>query len=261
MKMIQTFFSVLVLLFLTCSISAQSIDNYIAEGDSLYKEWDNEGALQVFEEAIDKYPGNWELLWRLSRTYTDIAEHMPTSTDEQEEQQLAAYETAVKYATEAIEAAPDEAVTYLRRAIANGRVALFKGVFSVGSVVDQVRDDAQKAIELGNGGNEIQGVAHYVLARTHDKISDKWSVARAALGLGWADYDSAMVHYKKAVDLYPDFMMIYIDYAKAYMEEDEYESAKEMLNKAINSPLKDEDDEERLVEAEELLKEVNEELE
>ncbi len=243
------------------TVNSQTIEDYLAKGDSLYHAFDNEAALKVFQDALQKYPGNWEILWRLSRTYTDIAEHMPTSTDEQEEKQLATYETAVDYANQAVEAAPDKSVTYLRRAIANGRIALFKGVFSVGEVVDQVRDDAEKAIKLGNGGNEVQGVAHYVLARTHDKISDKWSVARAALGLGWADYDSAMVHYAKAVKLYPNFMMIYIDYAKAYMEEDEWEKAKEMLNNAINSPIKDEDDNQRLVEAKELLEQVNEELE
>lgn len=242
------------------SLTAQTIDDYLTKGDSLYKAFDNEGALEVFKEAEEKYPGNWEVLWRLSRTYTDLAEHMPSSTSEQEDAQLAQYEVAVDYADQAVEAAPDQAVTYLRRAIANGRVALFKGVFSVGSIVDQVRDDCQKAIELGNGGNEVQGVAHYVLARTHDKISDKWSVARAALGLGWADYDSAMVHYEKAVDLYPNFMMVYIDYAKAYMEEDDWEDAKAMLEKAIISPIIDEDDEKNLVEAKELLEKVNKEL-
>lgn len=256
----NVFLSTMLLLLFTSLTFSQSIENYITKADSLYKVFDNEGALKLLKEADTKYPGNWELQWRLSRTYTDIGEHMPASTGEQEDKQLATFETAVKHADKAIELAPDKSITWLRRAIANGRIALFKGVFSVGAVVDQVRDDVTKAIKLGNGGNEVQGVAHYVLARTHDKISDKWSVARAALGLGWADYDSAMVHYAKAVKLYPDFMMIYVEYAKAYMEEDEWEKAKEMLGKAIKSPIKDEDDNKNLAEAKELLKKVEEEL-
>lgn len=254
------FLSAVILLFSSSILFSQTLEEYIAKGDSLYHAFDNDRTLKVFKEADSKFPDNWEIKWRLSRTYTDIGEHMPASTSDQEDKQLATYETAVKYADKAIELAPDKSVTYLRRAIANGRIALFKGVFSVGAVVDQVRDDCIKAIKLGTGGNEVQGVAHYVLARTHDKISDKWSVARAALGLGWADYDSAMVHYAKAVKIYPNFMMIYIDYAKAYMEEDEWEKAKEMLDNAIKSPIKDEDDEARLVEAKKLLEEVKEEL-
>ena len=254
------FLSAVILLFSSGILFSQTLEEYITKGDSFYRSFDNEAALKVFQEADKKYPDNWEIQWRLSRTYTDIGEHMPASTSEEEDKQLATFETAVKYADKAIELAPDKSVTYLRRAIANGRIALFKGVFSVGAVVDQVRDDCIKAIKLGTGGNEVQGVAHYVLARTHDKISDKWSVARAALGLGWAEYDSAIVHYEKAVKIYPNFMMIYVEYAKALMEEDEWEKAKEMLDKAIASPIKDEDDKEKLVEAKKLLEEVKEEL-
>lgn len=249
------------LFFLLLNLTlAQPLDSLITEGDQHYNSFQNEKALEVFQKADSLYPDNWEVLWRLSRTYTDIAEHMPSSTDEQVDEQLATYEQAVEYADKAIQLAPDQAVTYLRRAIANGRIALFKGVFSVGGVVNQVRDDTHKAIELGNGGNEVQGVAHYVLARTHDKISDKWKPARSVLGLGWADYDSAIVHFDKAVKLYPGFIMIYLDYAKALIEEDQWEEAKELLEKAINSPIKDEDDEQRIVEAKELLEKVNEEL-
>ena len=92
------------------------------------------------------------------------------------------------------------------------------------------------------------------------KISDKWAPARSVLGLGWANYDSAIVHFKKAVQLFPNFIMIYVDYAKARMEKDKWEEAKELLEKALNTPIKDEDDKERLAEAKELLKEVNSEL-
>lgn len=259
MKRISFLLTMLIFLFTSLTYS-QTIEQYISKGDSLYKIFDNEGALKVFKEADEKFPNNWEILWRLSRTYVDIGEHMPTSTSKQEDEQLAIYELSVKYADRAIEKAPDKSITWLRRAIANGRIALFKGVFSVGAVVDQVRDDCEKAISLGNGGNEVQGVAHYVLGRTHDKISDKWSVARAALGLGWADYEIGMKHYAKAVELYPNFMMIYLDYAKAFIEEDDWADAKKMLEKALKCPIIDEDDEQRLVEAKELLEEVKKEL-
>lgn len=256
----KSLLSFMLILILSTVAFSQTIEQYLAKGDSIYRSFDNEGALKVFLEADKKYPGNWEIQWRLSRTYTDIAEHLPSSTSEQEKKQLAMYETAVEHADKSIELAPNESVTYLRRAIANGRIALFKGVFSVGKVVDQVKADCEKAIELGTGGNEVQGVAHYVLARTHDKISDKWSVARAALGLGWADYDIGIEHYKKAIELYPEFMMIHVEYAKALMEEDEWVQAKQSLETALKCPIIDEDDSKLLIEAEELLAEVNKKI-
>jgi tetratricopeptide (TPR) repeat protein len=241
------------------SLIGQTIEEFIAEGDKYYKEFDNEKALEVFQKADVEYPDNWEIMWRISRCYVDIGEHMPAETDEEEEAQLEKYQLALEYAEKAVSLAPDQSVTYLRRAIANGRIALFKGVFSVADVVEQVRLDCEKAIELNNGGDDIQGVAHYVLARTHDKISDKWAPARGVLGLGWADIDSAMVHYQKAMELKPGYVMIYLDYAKANIEEDEYEKARELLNKAIEAPIEDEDDEAKKEEAKALLEEIKDE--
>ena len=77
-----------------------------------------------------------------------VGEHMSTSTDEEEDAQFAKYELALEYADKAVSLAPDQSVTYLRRAIANGRIALFQGVFSVAGVVEEVRLDCEKAIEL-----------------------------------------------------------------------------------------------------------------
>jgi tetratricopeptide (TPR) repeat protein len=242
------------------SLFAQDVETLIAEGDKYYKEFNNEKALEVYKKADVKSPDNWEILWRISRAHVDLGEHMPASTSEQEDAQIAKYNLAFEYADRAVQLAPDQAVPYLRRAIANGRVALFKGVFSVADVVNSVRDDCHKAIELGNGGDDIQAITHYVLARTHAKISEKWAPARAVLGLGWAELDSSFVHYKKAIELKPNFVMFYFDYANALISDDEYEEAKLQLESAIKSPVEDEDDAVKIEEAKTLLKEVNKEL-
>jgi tetratricopeptide (TPR) repeat protein len=255
-------FTLAVLLFaiiFSVSAFAQSAEDLIAEGDKLVKEYKHQEALDVYQKADSLYPNNWEVLWRISRAYVDIAEKMPKETSEEEDAQLEIYDTALAFADSSVKLAPDKSEPLLRKAIVNGRIALFKGVFSVAGVVNQVRDDAEKAIELNTGGNEIQGVTHYVLARTHAKISEKWAPARSVLGLGWADIDSAIVHFKKAVELYPNFIMIYVDYAKSLIEEDEYELAREMLNKAVSLPKIDEDDEERITEAKALLIEIEDE--
>jgi tetratricopeptide (TPR) repeat protein len=260
----KTKFLFISLLFLiqavfTAGLFGQTIEEFIDEGDKYYKEFNNVKALEVFQKADVEFPDNWEIMWRISRCYVDIGEHMPTSTSEQEDEQFAKYQLALEYADKAVSLAPDQSVTYLRRAIANGRIALFQGVFSVADVVEMVRLDCEKSIELNNGGDDIQGVTHYVLGRTHDKISDKWAPARGVLGLGWADIDSALVHYEKAAQLKPNFVMIYLDYAKANIEEGEYEKARELLNKAIKSPNEDEDDEIKKTEARGLLEEIKDE--
>lgn len=249
------------LLFIFTSASfAQTVDSLITQGDALYHKFDNAGALKVFEQADKLYPDNWEILWRLARTKTDIAEHMPTSTDVQLDAQEATYEKAVANADKAVALAPDKSVTYLRRAIAKGRLALFRGVFTGGiGLANDVKDDCEKAIALNNGGKDVQSVVHYVYARSHHKVSEKWAPARAVLGLGWADIDIALAEYEKALKLDPDLMMIYYDYAQALISEDEYDRAREILTRGLKCPFKDEDDAQKIDEIKNLLKEIEDE--
>ena len=259
LKQLLSFIPALLILF-TVSTFAQTLQELLEQGDNYYKQFDNKKALEVYQKADKMYPANWEVIWRISRSYVDIGEHMPSSTGDQEDQQVEVYKTALAWADSSIKLEPKKSLSYLRRAIANGRIALFKGVFTVAGVVNQVRDDLYMALKLNNGGDDIQAITNYVLARTHGKVSAKWSVARAALGLGWADLDSAWIYYDKALKLDDKLMMIYVDHAKLLFEEDEYEKAKTNLEKALKCPIRDEDDKMRIEEAKELLKKVNEEL-
>lgn len=240
-------------------IFPQTSEDLIQQGDSLISNFNDQGALQKFKQADKLTPDNWEVLWRLSRVTVNIANQMPTKTDEQQDAQLAEYQKAFNYADKAVKLAPDKSVTYVRRAIANGKIALFKGVFSVGGVVNSVKEDCEKAIKLGNGGKFTQALAHYVLARTNAKVSEKAKILRWPLGLAWADNETALVEYKKAIALYPNFRMFYLDYARSLIREDEYTQAREMLNKVPTCTKQESDDDQRIVEAKNLLKEIKNE--
>lgn len=253
------FYCLTVIFLFSNLVFSQSAAQLIEEGDKYYSKFENEKALEAYKKAEKLDQNNVESLWKISRAYVDLGEHMPASTDEQEEAQLATYQKALEYAEKSVKAAPNLSVTYLRRAVANGRIALFKGIFSVAGVVNSVKADLEKAIQLGNGGNDIQAVAHYVFARTHAKTSDKWKPARSVLGLGWADNEIAIQEYKKAIELKPNFVMFYVDYAISLIREDEYKTAREMLNKALNSPVDDEDDDKRKAEAKQLLIDIKDE--
>ncbi|MCX7876765.1 MAG: hypothetical protein N2321_11470 [Melioribacteraceae bacterium] len=245
-----------ILFAITSLLSAQSVSTLIDEAEKYYKEFNNEKILDALKKAEKIDPKNFDVLWMLSRTYVDIADKMPKSTSEQEQAQLKMYETALDYANKAINVDGTKSARYLRRAIANGKIALFKGVFSVAGVVNSVKADAEKAIQLGNGGNFVQGVAHYVLARTHAKTSEKWKPARSVLGLGWADNQIALKEFKKAIEIYPGYLMFYVDYANSLIREDEFDLAKQMLNKALTCQFQHQDDEKRLAEAKQLLNDI-----
>ena len=248
-----------IIFLFTATLFAQDINLLTEDADKYYNEFNNEKELETLQKAEKIDPNNWDVVWRLSRVYVDIGEKMPNSTSEQEDAQIATYQKALDYAEKAVKLGPDKSTSYLRRAIANGRIALFKGVFSVAGVVNAVRADAEKAIQLNTGGNFIQAIAHYVLARTHAKISEKWKPARSILGLGWADNEIAIDEYKKAIKLYPTYIMFYVDYANSLVREDEYETAREMLNKALTLPKLHQEDDKRLVEAKKILEDIKDE--
>lgn len=253
----KIYYLIFFLQLFACTIFSQSVDELIAQGDHhATKEFNNEKALEKFLAADKLSPNNWEVLWRLSRTLVDIGEHMPSSTDAQKEAQLVKYQDSYLYADKAVKLAPDKSVTYLRRAIANGRIALFKGVFSVIGIVNSVKEDLEKAIKLNNGGTEIISTAHYVLGRTHAKVCEKPYLVRLPLGLGWGEIDLAIKNYKKAVEMRPNFRMFALDFAELYVEEEEWQKAKELLYKIPNMPVQDEDDERFLSQSRKLLSEI-----
>src|SRR4030067_2168879 len=107
-------------LLFTFSVQAQMVEKLIEEGDQYTEEFNNQKALDTYLNADKLYPNNWEILWRISRAYVDIGEHMPEKTDEQKAAQLLVYQKAFDYADKSVKLASDKSVTYARRPLANG---------------------------------------------------------------------------------------------------------------------------------------------
>jgi tetratricopeptide (TPR) repeat protein len=225
----------------------------VAEGnDFSEKQFDNQKALDKFLEADKLSPNNVQILWRISRSYVDIGEHLPANTDEEKEKQLDTYQKALEYANKAVAADPENSMAYCRRAIATGRVALFKGVFSVGGLVNSTRDDCQKAIEL----DSTNAAAYYVLGRAHAKLVEKPKIIRWPLGLGWGNVEDAIRNYEKAIALRPNFIMYRLDAARAFVEDDDYAKAREQLKMIPTLPTEDEDDDQFRKDAATLLDQI-----
>lgn len=259
----KTIFFLIPLLFVLLSnnLFSQTLNELIKEGDNLSSVFKHQEALNTYHKADAMDPANWEILWRISKAIVDMANNMPEETDEQKEAKYEKYKESFVYADSAVRLADDQSVTYVRRAIVNGRIALFEGVFSSIGTADDVKEDSERAIELNNGGNYVQALAHYVLARAHAKVCEKPYLLRLGIGLGWGDMGVAIREYQNAIKLKPNYRMFYLGLAKAYFEEDEYEMAKKNLLMVEKAPFVLEEDDEHLKEARELLAEVNQELE
>ena len=216
------------------------------------KTFDNQKALQNYQDALALEPNNYDILWRISRAYVDIGEHMPATTDEEKSKQLETYQKSLEFANRAIAANGTGSMGYARRAIANGRIALFKGVWESLDLVKQTKVDCEKAIALDPNNNS----AYYVFGRTHMKVSEKPRIIRWPLGLSWANLEDAVKNYEKAISIKPDFIMYRLDCARAYIELDEYDKARAHLTAIATLPTLDEDDGQFRNEAKELLETI-----
>jgi FimV-like protein len=165
---------------------------------------------------------------------------------------LEIYEKALEFAKKAVAANPEGAMGYTREAIANGRIALFRGIWESIDLVKQTRVDCEKAIAL----DSAEAAAYYVLGRTNAKVCEKPKIIRWPLGLGWANMDDAVTNYEKAIELRPNFIMYRIDCARAYIEMDEYEKARVHLIEIAALPKEDEDDDNFRKDALDLLEEI-----
>ncbi len=254
------FYSIVVALFFLANFAHAQANDSVArvvvlmgEGD-MYAEktFENENALKKYLDILTIDSTNFEALWKTSRAFVDIAEHLPTSTDEQKEKQLQTYDFALAYANKAIAMKPDSSMGYTRRAIANGRITLFKNVWKSTGLVNDVREDCEKAISL----NPNNATAYYVLGRAHVKLNEKPKIFRWPLGVAWGNLDDAIKNYEKAISLRPDFIMFRIDAARAYIEKEDYVKAREHLTLIPTLPTLDEDDDQFRKEATELLEQI-----
>lgn len=257
----HTFFPLGVVLSCAATLFSQSpapavggaVSELVASGDELVsKEFSNQKALQKYLEALVIEPNNVEILWRIGRAYVDIGEHLPTRTDEEKHLQLQTYERSAEFAERAVRANGQSSMAYTRRAIANGRVALFRGVWESLDLVKKVKADLEKALEL----NPANDVAHYVLGRTHAKVSERPRLFRWPLGLSWANLDDAIRHYELAIKIKPGFIMYHLDLARVYIENDSVEKARTHLTLISTLPTQDEDDDQFRKEAKELIEKI-----
>lgn len=253
--------------------------NYVDLGDNALKnDFNFEKALEYYSIALGKDPTNISIINRISNTLIHIGDKLPQDLKDIETEhkfgmginskkesldsseiagaQIDNYKKALSLATQALDINPKDAEAYVRRAVANARIAVTKGIFSVAKIVNQVKDDLEMAIKIGTGGNDIQAIAHYVLAKTHDEVSEKWKPARSIIGLGWGDLEIALQEYNIAINLKDNVRMFYLDYGKALLEDDDIIKAKEILSKIKNCPVLDVDDNNRLEEANKILAEL-----
>jgi len=237
-----------VLICFSGSSVAQSSPITVADTDTMVMDSKLDEAYTALSEMLKEDKKNYEVLWRLARLEVLLGEREGDPEDEKSR-----YEEALDYANRAIKANKRGTSGYVRRAAANGKLALYEGVLTANTYVNAVLEDCETAINYNSESKDALATAYYILGRTHLKLSETPMVLRMPLDLDWGNMDEALEYLEEATKLRPGFIIYELDYARALIEDDEEKKAKEILSGIKDMEEQEPGDAERKEEAEELL--------
>ena len=239
-----------VVVLMTCVVCLHAdVASLCTTFDTQMEALDVKGARQSIEQAYKEAPSSYDVLYRMARLHIILGDQ-----EKIEDSKLPYYTKGVEFADKALTANGKGMSGYVYRAAANGKVALFKGIFSVGGVVNSVRDDAWSAIKLNNETTQRLASAHYILGRAHLNLTKKPKLVRYPLGLAWGNIEEAYEHLKKARELRPDFIMFELEYARVLIAMDREEEGMAIARKIAGLTPREPGDKERKNDALELLK-------
>jgi len=232
------------LLSLICSVTAFSQPELLPRADSLAKigadpllladaynaAWAHDKALAALEATGRKDAAT---LWRMARSHIDKGENLTGDPA------LKLFEQAQNEAEDAVRLDQENADAQQTLAIALGRVALYKGVFSSVGLVKRIYPAAHRALAL----NDSMPRCHYIIGRLHQELTVKPALALKLLGLGWASEDSIAWHYQRALKINPSLIQTRVAYAEYLLKAGkEPAKAKRLIDEALALPETDEQD-------------------
>ncbi len=206
----------------------------------LKNDFKDEEALKAFEEVLEEDEQHFEALWNAVILHTSIGNRQSRSRDEE-----AHYEQAHELAKKMLEAYPDSAASHFAYSAAVGRKAQSAGARERLRLSTEIREHAEKAVELDpeySRAWNVLGVWHHRAAN----LSRMERLAANALFGGapeGASNDSAREAFKKAIELDPQYVLYYHDQAEFYLTIGEEDKARQSLEKGLQQEILTSDDE------------------
>ena len=225
------------LLCLGRAASAQSAADAIARGDSATAALNATSALADYQAAIKLDSTNAEALWKAAREAVDLGE--AAGFENQDHARDSLYKIAEQYATRAVQANPNVAVTHFTLAKALGRAALAVGGRDRVKYAKRVRQEALAALKLDSlddGAWHVMGEWNAEIMRLNGFMR---FFAKTLLGgqvLGEANWASAQRDLEHAVALQPTRIVHHLDLGQVYADVDDTAPARAQYELALSLP-------------------------
>ncbi len=245
--------SVLLLIFTGAVSDEGEIDRMIKEAEQKVEELDEESALEIYKAVLDKDPEHYEALWNASLLTT-----RKYYRKSDEDVQMEGYQKALEIAEKTLELYPDKGHSHYVYAVAKGRYADLEGTRDMIEASHEIEERIEKAIEKIPDYPPVwhlYGVWHSDIATANR--AERTAASLISEGLpDDAEEDKAEKYLNKAIDMMPESILFRVDLAKHYLEIDETDKAREVLEEAASMEPKMMDDDDKKEEAKELLDEL-----
>lgn len=233
-KELTTFLiAILVAIYPVVLFAQNSTDDLKERADSLYENYNEKEALEIYRQLLEQQPKDFETLWRTSFLYSRVGNRLD-SKDQQEEY----FNRAIELAKRSLDVDSTHTQSNFVMAVAMGRKALISGARSRVAASREIKKYADRALEYDP---KNEGAWH-VLGRWHFKVANLSWFERAAAntlfgGLpGDASNEKAAEYIEKAIDLNDKYLMYYYDLARIYDEIGREAEAIEACKIALDKP-------------------------
>lgn len=243
----------LLVLLIPCLLFAQNdVQQLLEKGNAAYAAFDNESALESYQQALRLDEQNFEALWKTARALTDIGKALGGDAEKEK------YIEADKVARKCIELHANEAEAHFVLALAIGRLALFEGGKKKIELSKEVEIEAKKALELNP---QHDGAAH-ILGRWNYNIATLGWFLRAAAKIVYggvpkgATLENAAKYFSMAIEINPNKPVHRLEYGRTLLEMDKKAEAKVQLEKCLALEKVQWEDDNHKKEAKELLNDI-----
>ena len=169
----------------------------------------------LFEKIVTEEPTCQEALWQLSRVYYTLGDNA-----RDKKTKLACYEYGKSLADRLVKINEAHAEGHFWLMVNQGRIGQTRGVLNSLFMVPTIKRELKRTLELNP---------------RHAGACDGWGALYYELpGFAGGSLDKAIAWFNKGLAIDPNYSLLYVDLAKAYIKKRMYREARSALTSVLN---------------------------
>lgn len=168
----------------------------------------------MLEQALQNDPNNLRINYTLAQIYYTIGDHK-----EQKSEKLENYYKGLNYGKKAMQLDNNCALAHFWYMANLGQISQIKGIFNSLTSVGEVKKEIDIVLKLDP--NNV--MAYNAKAMIYYELP----------GILGGDVNKSILYLKKALEINPNYSMVYVSLAKCYIRKKDYKTARAYLNQVL----------------------------